>query len=608
MVAIITDRVIIAQQIASALDMDVTTENEGYFQGYGFTLVWISGELVSLAPPADYGKNYLNKDDLPFIPEPFSLTVCKRKTARGIVVNDKTAVRQLHTVKKIFGECESIIVATDAGKAGELSFRRIYSYLQCEKPFRRLWLNSLTAGAIREDLKNLAEGSLFDNLYAAADCRAKADYLINFNASRAFGVATGLVSHPLGREQTPALVILCKRHYERRNFVSTRFFEHRITLGKDGLFQSFALSARRKNRRKAEKIYEHLKTFPVAQVTKMEKRSRIQPAPLLYSLTSLQRDASERHGFSAAKTMEIARKLYEERLISHPLTDSRHIPEAVFETVPKIIRQTAGYCGWPDKVRFMDWENLNLNSVKDANSHPANHHALIPTGIYPGYLSKEDRTVYEMIVSRTLETFAPDCRMEFIDMEATVNNLVLVSGKSRIIAPGWRSIQNREEDREQNESGEKDSFPQFAEGETVHISGWNMLTKKILPPPLHTESSLLQAMEKAGLGTFATRASIIETLLSCGYIERQGQNLIPTEKGLAVHSHVKNMKIADAELSGSWEKTLANIRDGKQNPDTFMTMIEIFTGQVTEEILSLNRTKGFTLRLDRSKPSRKKKG
>jgi DNA topoisomerase-3 len=597
MTAIITDKANTAKQIALALDMGVTTENEGYFQGHGFTLVWISGESVSLAPQEDYEKKRLAKGDLPFIPKAFTLAVRKTKTAGGTVVTDKTAVRQLNTIKKIFGECESIIVATDAGEAGELSFRRIYSYLQCEKPFRRLWLNSLTAGAIREDLKNLAEGSLFDSLYAAADCRAKADYLINFNASRAFGVATGLVSHPLGWTQTPTLAILCNRYHECRNFVSTRFFEHRITLEKDGLFQSFALPVTLKNRRKAGKIYEHLKTFPAAQITKVEKRSRIQPAPLLYNLTALQRDAGECYNFSAAKTMEIARKLYEERLISRPLTDSRHIPEAVFATVPKIIRQTAVYCKMKDMLDFIDMENLNRRSLKKENAQPAGHHALISTGIYPGYLPKDEKTVYEMIVSRMIEAFAPDCQKEVIRIEAATGNLVFESEQSQIITPGWRAVQNREEDREEDEAG--DSFPILAEGETISISGWNMLTKKTLPPPLYTEASLLSAMEKAGLGTFSSRTSVIETLLSCGYVERQGQNLIPAEKGLAVHSHVKNMKIADAELSGSWERMLIDVGKGKQSADTFMTVIEIFTGQVTKEILSLNRTKGFTIRLNR---------
>ncbi|MDR0700234.1 MAG: DNA topoisomerase III [Tannerella sp.] len=539
MIAIITDRANIAKQIASSLDMDITTENEGYFQGRGFTLVWTDGELISLSSPEGYEENRLAKDDLPFIPQAFSFAVCKKKTARGTVVTDKAAVKQLNRIKKVFDECESIVAATDFGEAGELLFRRIYTYLECKKPFKRLWINSLTLKSIREGFQNLAEGSLYDNLYNAADCREKADYLINFNASRVFGVATGLVCHPLGREQTPTLAILCKRYHERRNFVSIRFFEHRISLGKDGLFLSFALPCTMKNRRNAEKIYEHLKTLPAVQITKVETRSRIQPAPLFYNLTALQKDANERYGFSATQTMEIARKLYEEKLISHPLTESRYIPEDIFKTVPKIIRQTAVYCKMKNSLKTIDMENLNRRSVKKENIRAAGHHALIPTGTYPGYLPKNEKTVYEMIVSRMFEAFAPDCQKEIIRIEAVAGNLVFKSEQSRIITPGWRTVQNREEDCEEDEAKESDIFPVFTEGETVPISGWNLLTKKTLPPPLYTEASLLQAMEKAGLGTPATRTCIIESLFSCGYVERQGQNLVSTEKGLVVHNHIK---------------------------------------------------------------------
>jgi DNA topoisomerase-3 len=340
----------------------------------------------------------------------------------------------------------------------------------------------------------------------------------------------------------------------------------------------------------------------------VENRSRIQPSPLLYNLNALQKDANERYGFSATQTMEIARKLHEEKLISYPLTESRHVPGDVFETMPKIIRQTAVYCKMADGLDAIDMANLNLRSIKRENTQPVEHHALIPTGTYPGYLPKDEKAVYEMIVSRTFEAFAPDCQKEVIRIEAAAGTLVFKSEQSQIITPGWRAVQNREEDREEDEAEANAVFPVFAEGETVSISGWNLLTKKKLPPSLYTEASLLPAMEEAGLGISATRASIIETLLSCGYIERHGTNLVPTEKGLVVHNHVKNRKIADVELSGGWEKSRADVSKGKQNADTFMTMIEIFTRQVTEEILSLNRTKDFTLRLDRSKPGRRKKG
>jgi DNA topoisomerase-3 len=608
MIAVITDKTGFARQIAQALNIDATTENEGYFRGHDFTLVWTGGELISLSPPEEYGTNRLTGNSLPCIPDTFSFDIRKKKTAKGTVITGKSAVKQLNIIKKVFDESESIIVATDFGEAGEWHFRRIYTYLDCKKPFKRLWINFLTPNSIREGLKNLAEGSPYDCLYAVADCRAKADYLMDINASPAFGLATGLVNRPLGRLQIPVLAMVCKRYRERRNFISTLFFEHRISLGKDGLFLSLALPCTMKNRRNAEKIYEHLKTLPAARVTKVENRNRVQPAPKLYNLTALQKDANERYGLSATQTLEIARKLYERKVISHPLTESRYIPEDIFSTIPKIIRQTAVYCKMKDKPDLIDMENLNRRSVKEENTQLTSHPALIPTGVYPGYLPKDEKNVYEMIVSRMFEAFAPDCKKDVIRVEAAAGNLVFESNRSQIIVPGWRAVQNREEDREEDEAEANDIFPVFTEGETVHISGWNLLTRKTLPSPLYTEANLLSEMEKAGLGTPSTRASIIESLLSCGYLEWQGQNLTPTEKGQVVYHCVKDMQIADTGQAGGWERMLADVGRGEQNADTFMTAFKIFTGQVTEEILSLNRTKDFTLRGERSKPGRKKKG
>ncbi|MDR1865549.1 MAG: DNA topoisomerase III [Bacteroidales bacterium] len=600
MIAIITDKASIAQQIALSLNIDVKPEGDGYFQGRGFTLVWTNGELVRLSPPEDYGKPRLAKENLPFIPEPLACSVRKKKTAKGAVV-DKSAIRQLNIIKQVFDECKSIIVATDAGEEGEWMFRTVYAYLECVKPFKRLWINSLTAKAIREGFKNLGESALYDNLYAAADCRAKADYLINLNAGCAFSLATGMVNHPLGRLQTPTLATICTRFMEHRKFVSTHFFEYHITLEKDGQYLRFTLDGTAKNRRNAEKTYTYLKTFHTAQITKTDRQNRIQPAPMLYSLTALQKEANIRYGFTAAKTMEIVRKLHEEKLVSHPLTDSRIVPEEVVEILPKILRQTAVYCGMSDCLCTMDWENLNRRSV--GKTAVFCHHALIPTGIYPGYLPKDDKAVYAMIVSRTLEAFAPDCREEVIRMEAAAGKFILESKQVRIVVPGWRVIL----DRGEGELKDTAVFPVCTEGEPVRISGWNLLTRKTLPPPLYTEASLLAVTDEAGLGTAATRAHMIETLFSCGYIERRGRNLVPTEKGLAVYHCVKNRPVADMEMAGSWEKTLTDISRGEQSAETFIRMIEIFTKQVTNEILSLNLTKDFTIKLDRPEPGRREK-
>jgi len=600
MIAILTEKPSVAKDIAQALNIDTKPEKEGYFQGLGFMITYAFGHLVSLSLPEDYGKSRLAKTDLPFLPNPFTLTVRKKKTPKGMVT-DRSAAKQLEIIRKVFDQCESIIVATDAGREGELIFRYIYSYLECKKPFKRLWISSMTNQAICEGFKNLREGALYDNLYTAADLRAKADYLIGINASSALAHATGIVNNSLGRVQTPTLAMVCKRFLEHRKFVSSFFYEHHISLEKDRLLRKFTRT-HIEDKQEAEEIYEQLKTCKTAQVTKVETQSRIQQSPLLYDLTALQKDANNRYQFSAEKTLEITQKLYENKLVSYPRTGSRYIPEDVFDTIPKTIRLSANYCGLADALQIMDWDNLNRHSVDDAKI--TDHHALIPTGVYSGYLPKEEKTIYEMIVSRTLEAFAPACRKEFTWIEAICGGETFESKKSRILYQGWRSILNRDDDREEDEAGEKDAFPEFSEGETIPVSGCSMVTRKTLPKPLYTEASLLSAMENAGkqleneeqrevlkdcgLGTPATRAAIIETLLSRDYIQRSGRNLIPTEKGIVVYNCVRQMRIADVELTGSWEKALADISRGEQSPETFMKMIEIYASQVTEEILSIH--------------------
>lgn len=319
----------------------------------------------------------------------------------------------------------------------------------------------MTRQAICEGFKNLKEGALYDNLYAAADCRAKAEYLIGINAGQALAFVTGIANNRLDRVQTPVLAMVCKRFLEHKKFVSTPFYEHRITLEKEGLSLNFSSIETVQGKEEAEKIYEFLKTSKTAQITKIETRNKIQQAPLLYDLTALQKEANNRYRFSAGKTLETVQKLYEEKLVSYLRTGSHHIPEDVFLNIPKLIRLSAPHGGLSGSLNVIDWNNPNRHSVDD--SKITDHHALIPTGIYPGYLSKENKTIYEMIVARTLEAFAPACKQEFTRIEAVCGDHRFESRKSRILFAGWRQVLNREEDREENEAGEKDAFPEFTE-------------------------------------------------------------------------------------------------------------------------------------------------
>ena len=296
-----------------------TEKKDGYCIGNGYMVTWALGHLVSLAMPGTYGYTKTTADNLPMIPEPFRLVARQIKTAKGMVT-DITANKQLKTIDEVFSKCDSIIVATDAGREGELIFRWIYDYLGYTKPFQRLWISSLTDEAIREGMENLRDGSGYDSLYAAADSRAKADWLVGMNASRALAIVSGSANNSIGRVQTPTLAMICARFSENRNFVSTPYWQLHITLKQGG-------------------AYRKITSGSIVTVTKAERKRTFRQAPLLYDLTALQKDCNIHYDLTADKTLSIAQSLYEKKLISYPRTGSRHIPEDVMVHIPALLQK-----------------------------------------------------------------------------------------------------------------------------------------------------------------------------------------------------------------------------------------------------------------------------
>jgi len=575
-----------AKNIVYALGIDAKPEKDGFYRGRTHILLWMPEGFLNFTLLDDYGKSRLKKEDLPVIPEQFTLSVRRRKTQKGMMT-DKSALRQMEAIREIFDSSDNIVIATGAGRKGETSFRRLYSYLDCNKPLSRLWLYTITADSIRKGFKNLRNISLYDNLFLAADCREKADSLVNTNISAAFGLATGILPCHMGRLEIPVLSMICKRYFEHRKTISTRFFEHYLTVKKNEIFRQFRTENCIKNRKKAEKIYNCLKTADTTKIVKNQVFNKIQPAPLLYNLTALQKDAFLRYGFSTQKTMEAAEKLYEEKLISCPRTDGRFIPESLLDSIPKLLRQTAHYCNLKDCLNIFDWENLNRNSVKA--TAVSLHHAIIPTGIYPVYMPTDQKIIYEMIVTRTLEAFAPDCEKQCSRLEAVAGNRKFYSLKSSVLSPfNWRSIMNREEDREKDETLEESHFTAFSENETLPVSSRCLVSHKTLSPPLYTEATLLEEMENASLGTAESRSVIIENLLNRNHIRRQGQFLLPDEMGLLIYSYTKDMCISDVETASQWEETLMKISSGEQDAETVLDGFKTFTRKAVDEILSIN--------------------
>ena len=592
MKTIIAEKPSVAREIARIVG--ATKREEGYFEGGGYAVTWAFGHLVQLAMPDGYGIRGFVRDNLPVIPDTFTLVPRQVKTEKGYKP-DSGVVTQIKTVTRLFKESEQIIVATDAGREGELIFRYLYHYTGCATPFVRLWISSLTDKAIREGLRNLEAGSRYDNLYLAAKARSESDWLVGINGTQALSIAAGHGTYSVGRVQTPTLAMVCARYWENRRFTPEAFWQLHIAVdgNNDGTVK-LSSSEKWKEKEPATALYNKVKEIGAATVTKAERKEKTEDTPLLYDLTTLQKEANAKHGFTAEQTLEIAQKLYEKKLITYPRTGSRYIPEDVFAEIPKLLAFIGALPEWKGKVQAKvqpTRRNVDGSKVTD-------HHALLVTGEKPLFLSKEDNTVYQMIAGRMIEAFSEKCVKDTTAVTAECAGVEFIVKGSVIRQAGWRAVYG-EEDKEEI------SIPDWQEGDTLTLKGCSITEGKTKPKPLHTEATLLSAMETAGkeieddalrqalkdcgIGTPATRAAIIETLFKRGYMERCKKSLVPTEKGLALYSVVKTMRIADVALTGEWEKELARIERGELSAETFRKEIEAYTREITSELLSCDK-------------------
>ena len=594
MKTIIAEKPSVAREIARIVG--ATKREDGYFLGSGYAVTWAYGHLVQLTMPEGYGIHGFVREHLPILPDTFTLQPRHTKTEKGYKP-EPSVVTQIRIVGRLFNESEQIIVATDAGREGELIFRYLYSYLDCRTPFVRLWISSLTDKAIREGLRHLEAGNRYDRLYHAAKARSEADWLVGINATQAMSIAAGRGTYSLGRVQTPTLAMVCARYWENRRFTPEAFWQvHLSTDGTGEQTVKFSSVEKWKEKSPAEHIYNKVKAQPSLLVTKVECKEKVEDTPLLYDLTTLQNEANAKHGFTAEKTLEIAQKLYEKTLITYPRTGSRYIPEDVFDEIPKLLAFLGGYPEWIGKVPRKD--RLTRRSVD--GSKVTDHHALLVTGEKPLFLSKEDNTGYQMIAGRMVEAFSDKCVKELTTVTALSGEAEFAAKGCVIRQTGWRAVLG--------EDSEEQRLPGWKSGETLSVCGVSRTEGKTKPKPLHTEATLLSAMETAGkdvedeevrqamkecgIGTPATRAAIIETLFARGYVQRCKKSLVPTEKGLALYSVVKEMRIADAALTGEWERELARIERGEKEVSAFHGEIERYTTEITAELLSCDKIFG----------------
>lgn len=589
---IIAEKPSVARDIARIVG--AKSKQEGYMEGSGYLVTWAMGHLIALAMPEAYGFSAYKAEDLPIRPNPFQLVVRQVRKDKEYV-SDPAALKQLKVIRSSFGKADRIIVATDAGREGELIFRYIYSYLNCHKPFDRLWISSLTDKAIREGLSNLKPGSSYDNLYYSAKARSEADWLVGINASRALSI-TRRGGYSLGRVQTPTLSMVCRRYIENRNFSSIPYWKLSVLTEKEGLSIKAVGCKDYENEASAQTALALLRSQSRLKVESVTRQVGHTAPPLLYDLTALQKDANRRHGFSADKTLSIAQSLYEKKITTYPRTGSRYISEDVFEEVPALLR----------KIRETLPTPLNRHSVD--NTKVTDHHAIIPTGETPSGLSADEATVYQMVSNRFVEAFSPDSEEERMQVRFTDGTNTFTWKACRQISLGWKAVQkSKEVETEKEEDGKEQilsSLPSLTEGEVLPLVSAEITEHKTKPKPLYTEATLLSAMENAGkevedaeskkamaecgIGTPATRANIIETLILRDYIRRDKKAIIPTEKGLAVYEIVKDKKIANAEMTGSWELALAAIEAGKMPSERFAQGINSYVGTICEELLSLS--------------------
>ena len=588
---IIAEKPSVARDIARIVG--ATSKQEGYMEGCGYLVTWAMGHLIALAMPESYGFSAYKREDLPIRPNPFLLVVRQVRKDKEYI-SDPAALKQLKMIRSCFDKADRIIVATDAGREGELIFRYIYQHLGCRKPFDRLWISSLTDRAIREGMANLKPGSHYDNLYYSAKARSEADWLVGINASRALSIARK-DGYSLGRVQTPTLAMVCCRYIENRDFSSVPYWKLSVLTEKEGMSLKAIGSTNYENEALAQTALATLRSQSRLKVESVTRKVGCTPPPLLYDLTALQKDANKRHGFSADKTLSIAQSLYEKKITTYPRTGSRYISEDVFEEIPALLR----------KIGMPLSNTLNCHSVD--NTKVTDHHAIIPTGETPSGLSADEATVYQMVVNRFVEAFSPDSEEERMQVRFTDGTNIFTWKAYRQISLGWKAVQKGKEAEADKKEDDDEQFlsslPNLPEGEVLPLVNAEITEHKTKPKPLYTEATLLSAMENAGkevkdaeskkamaacgIGTPATRANIIETLILRDYIRRDKKAIIPTEKGLAVYEIVKDKKIANAEMTGSWELALAAIEAGKMPSERFAQGINSYVETICEELLSL---------------------
>ncbi|OIV40654.1 type IA DNA topoisomerase [Flavobacterium johnsoniae] len=595
MITIITEKPSVAREIAVIIR--ATEKKDGYLTGNGYFVTWALGHLVGLGMPEDYGITGFDKASLPILPNPFLLTVRNVSKKQGDSV-DTGALKQLRIIRELFDNSDNIIVATDAGREGELIFRYIYEYLKCNKPFKRLWISSLTEKAIKLGFDNLKDGKEFDGLYQAAQARSRADWLVGINATQALSIAVSNGVYSLGRVQTPTLALICKRYLENRSFKVKNYWQIQLSHNKEMIDFKSISKIKWEDKKLAADVLKAIARNQTAIITSQVTKSVTEQPPLLFDLTGLQKEANKKLNLSAEETLNICQSLYEQKFITYPRTASKYIPEDMWAEIPNLVRALQKRENIKQNLSQMKWRRFNKHIVNDLRV--TDHHGLLTTDRIPSALNPKENAVYNMIAFRLLEAVAQPCIKEITDVDIQVLHYDFTANGCKITEPGWRFIKGSFSD---NDTEQVLDLPELKKGDDLKIKEAFVLAKKTKPPVLYTEAGLLSAMESAGndienqgerkvlqnlgIGTAATRASIIEILFTRNYINREKKSLVPTEKGLLVYELVKEKKIADVAMTAQWELALEKIENNESDAGKFQKQTENYAASIANELLQI---------------------
>ena len=578
---VIAEKPSVAQNIAAALK--VNGRKDGYIEGGGYLISWCVGHLVGLAAADAYGEQYAkwNYDTLPILPKEWQYTAADKG-------------KQFKILKELMhrADVSEVVNACDAGREGELIFRFVYNVANCKKPMRRLWISSMEAEAIRAGFDDLKDGADYDALYSSALCRAKADWIIGINATRLFSCLYHKTLN-VGRVQTPTLKMLVDREAQIMSFKKEKY--HIVRLDLDG---TEAASARISDKSEADELTAACKTSSAVCVSVSREKKTVAP-PKLFDLTTLQREANKLYGYTAKQTLDLAQALYEKRLLTYPRTDSTYLTEDMSETAASVAALLSV------KLPFMKGADFtpDLSRVLDSKK-VSDHHAIIPTMELEktelSALPETERNILSLVGARLLFAAAAPHIYETVKAVFRCADTEFTATGKTVLCGGWKELERRYratlKQKPDDEDGDVSTLTVF-EGMSFENPAASITEHYTAPPKSHTEDTLLSAMERAGnedtdedaerrgLGTPATRAAVIEKLVSAGFAERKGKQLIPTKDGNNLVCVLPDV-LTSPKLTAEWENSLTQIAKGKADADSFMRGIE-------EQTLELVKTYPF---------------